>query len=208
MPESSQSTFSMLDFSFKYTFLHPHSKKSTWIVSDMPHLEKKLVSSLELSSVNKSKLNLIQKSCPLYLKIIADVWRVTRVSDSHLFMDTRLTKNHCNKDRFFRMNVSLSVQVLSASTCNMIQTTIADDNVMQNIRLDFDRHNDTLNLVSKENLLVETRNGAFFGSNNFTKFAPENATQGIEEHLCMLVWFNYWKVIVFSKYENKRMNSY
>ena len=102
------------------------------------------------------------------------------------------------------MNVSIAVQVISSSTRNVIQTEISDDNTIQNIRLDFYRHNYALNLMSKANFLAHMCDGTFSGSNNFTKFAPECATEVIEEHLHMLVWFNFWKVGVFSKDENKK----
>ena len=90
-------------------------------------------------------------------------------------MDTRLTEKNFNKDGFYRMNVNLAVQFLSASTCDMIQTTIADNNTIQNIRLDFNRHNEKLNLMSKVNLLVDMCNSALSRSNHFTKFSVENS---------------------------------
>ena len=101
------------------------------------------------------------------------------------------------------MNVSLAVKVLSASTHDVIQTEIADDNAIQSVRLDFDRHNEMLNLLSKANSLVDMCNSTFSGSNPFAKFAPENNAQVIEECLHILVWFNDWKLRVFSKDENK-----
>ena len=106
------------------------------------------------------------------------------------------------------MNVSLAVQVLSASTCDMIQNAIANDNMMQNIRLDFDRYYEILNVISKVNLLEDMCNSTLSGSNHLTKFTIENATQVIEEYLRILFWFNNWKVRVFSKDYNKRMNYY
>ena len=71
---------------------------------------------------------------------------------------------------------------------------------MRNITLDFDRLNETLNLMSKEKILADICNVASSGFNNFTKFTPKNSAQVIENYLLMLVWFNDWKVIAFSKY--------
>ena len=108
----------------------------------------------------------------MVLKTIANVWREIRFINDHRLMDTRLTEKHFNKDGFSRMNVSLVVQVLITHTHNMIQTVIADDNAMKNIRLNFDRHNEMLNLMSKVNLLAVICNGTLSESNHFTKFTP------------------------------------
>ena len=62
----------------------------------------------------------MQKGCTLHLKIIVHVCRGARTSNDHLLMVTRLTEQNLNKEGFSRMNVSLIVQVLSASTYNMI----------------------------------------------------------------------------------------
>ena len=72
----------------------------------------------------------------------------------------------------------------------MTQTTIADDDVIQNIRLCFDRCNEMLILMSKVNLLADICNSTFSGSNHFTKFTPENSAQVIEEYMHILVGFN------------------
>ena len=90
----------MLDFAFKCTFLHPYSKKPMFIISDVPHLSKKLVNSLELSSDNKSERNLMHRGCPLNLKTIVDVWRATRASNFHLLIDTLLAEKYSTKMAF------------------------------------------------------------------------------------------------------------
>ena len=52
------SKLKVINFDCKYIRKHPISHDSMFLIADIPHLIKKIVSSLEISSLNKLKLSI------------------------------------------------------------------------------------------------------------------------------------------------------
>ena len=71
--------------------------------------------------LEKSKINMKYSGCSLNSKMIQDVWCLTRKSNKHRLMETKLSEKHFNKDTFSRMTVSLAVQLLSSSVIAMLK---------------------------------------------------------------------------------------
>ena len=83
-------------------------------IPDMPYLTKNIVTCLELSSSQKSKQKLRMGKVPMNLNMIEEVWLKTDGASGQL-QATKLTAHHFEKNVYSRMNVLLTMQVLSAS---------------------------------------------------------------------------------------------
>ena len=69
------SKFKDVNFDYKCVRKYPISHDPIFLVSDLPHLIKKIVNPLEISSLKKSKRSMEFNECPLNSKMIQDIWR-------------------------------------------------------------------------------------------------------------------------------------
>ena len=112
LPSDLTSKLKVINFDCKYIRKHPISHDSMFLIADIPHLIKKIVNSLEMSSLKKSKIIMEFNGCPLNNKMIQDIWRKINEGCHHRLMETKLSEKHFKKKRFSRMNGSLATQVL------------------------------------------------------------------------------------------------
>jgi hypothetical protein len=89
----------------------------------MPHLTKNVVTCLKLLSISISKWKLRMGQVPINIGMIEDVWLKSSGASVQL-QATKLTSNHFVKNAYSWMNVSLTTQLLLASTTAMIQNAI------------------------------------------------------------------------------------
>ena len=73
--ENNSSKFKDINFDYKFVRKHPISHDPMFLIADMPHLIKKIVNYLEMSSLKKSKRNMEFDGCPLNSKMIQNIWR-------------------------------------------------------------------------------------------------------------------------------------
>ena len=69
---------SSINYEFKTLMLHPIIDKPIFSIADMPHLIKKIMNALEISSLKKSKKNTKYSGCPLNFNMIQDIWCLTK----------------------------------------------------------------------------------------------------------------------------------
>ena len=62
---------------------HPMPHDIIFIIADIPHLVKKIINALEMSSLKKSKRNMEFDGCPLNSKMIQDNWKKTNEGCHH-----------------------------------------------------------------------------------------------------------------------------
>ena len=111
LPSDLTSKIKDIIFDYKCVRKHPISHDPMFLIADMPHLIKKIVNSLEISSLKKSKRNMEFDRCPLNSKMIQDVWRKTNEGCHHRLMKIKLSEKYFNKDGLSRMNVSLATHL-------------------------------------------------------------------------------------------------
>ena len=93
IPIDLKNKFPSIKYDFKNVMLHPITDEPIFFIADMPHLIKKIVNALEMSSLKKSKRNMKYSGCPLNSKMIQDVWRLTRKKSKHRLMEQNYQKN-------------------------------------------------------------------------------------------------------------------
>jgi hypothetical protein len=99
---------------------------------DMPHLTKNIVTCLELLSSSKSKQKLKLGHVPMNMGTVEDFWLKSDGASGQLHT-TKLTSLHFEKNAYSRMNVQLVTQFLSASTTEMIQSAMDDNEIVLNL---------------------------------------------------------------------------
>ena len=67
------SKFKDVNFDYKCVRKHPISHDPMFLIADMPHLIKKIINPLEISSLKKSKRSMEFNECPLNSKMIQDI---------------------------------------------------------------------------------------------------------------------------------------
>ena len=192
LPSDLKSKFKDVNFEYKCVRKHPISHDLIFLIADMPHLVKKIVNALEMSSLKKSKRNMEFDGCPLNCKMIQDIWRKTNEGCHHRLMETKLSEKHFNKDGFSRMNVSLATQLLSSSVASMMEAAIKDVNISRHLRLKPWQYRHIINLSRKVDRLVDICNGR---SRNHEKTGLFNTESGLEmQHdlLEILEYFSIW----------------
>ena len=70
-----KSKFKDVNFEYKCVRKHPMSHELIFLIVDMPHLVKKIVNALEMSSLKKPKRNMVFDGCSLNSKMIQGIWR-------------------------------------------------------------------------------------------------------------------------------------
>ena len=162
-------------------------------VPDMPHLTKNIVTALELSSTKTSKRYILFGKCPVNMKLIEDIWLELHGASGQL-QETKLTIRHFDKNAHSRMNVSLAMQLLSASVALIIREAIADDEVVLPLN-NKNIYNHVANLCEKWNEVVDICNG------KEGPHSPANAVERQDKLLDILDWFSGWRKLHDSRVE-------
>jgi hypothetical protein len=112
----------------------PVTMQGCIFIPNMLHLTKNIVTSLELSSSQKSKQKLRIGKVPISLNMIKEVWLKKEGASGQLHA-TKLSAHHFEKSAYSWMIVLLATQVLSASIAVMISNAIDDDDIVLNLRV-------------------------------------------------------------------------
>jgi hypothetical protein len=183
-------------------FINPSTGKPIFVIEDMPHVVKRLVNAMERSSKKKEKRNLRYEKnrYPIDLRMIQGVWQALGGGKFHL-SECKLGWQHFLKDAYSRMNVSLSVQVLSDTVVLMITKAQADPDIKLPMR---EFHYDKLKELARHvNSLVDIINGRSTEKNIFrADFKPETAEDIQKKLIEILKWFSDWRGSVFSEGNN------
>ena len=190
--ENNSSKFKDVNFDYKFVRKNPISHDSMFLIADIPHLIKKIVNYLEMSSLKKSKRNMEFDGCPLNSKMIQNMWRKRNEGYHHRLMETKLSEKHFNKDGFSRINVSLATQLLSSSVVSMMKAAIKDVNISSHLRLKSWQYRHTINLVRKIDSLVDTCNGRSRNHEYTGLFTPESGLEMQNNLLEILECFSIW----------------
>jgi hypothetical protein len=167
---------------------------------DMPRLTKIIVTCLELSSSSKSKRKLKLGRVPINMGMIEDVWLKSDGASGQLHT-TKLTSLHFEKNAYSRMNVQLATQFLSASTTEMIQSAMDDNEIVLNLR-EKGMYRHIRNLCMHWNGVVDICNG------RDGPHCPENATEQQMRLLQTLDWFLKWKALHDEMVREKRATEF
>jgi hypothetical protein len=208
---------------------HPVTHDPVFVLEDMPHVVKRIVNALEMSSNPRSKRKLRYAGNPLNLWMIQNCWEAMD-GRSLRMQDTKFTMRHFHKDAFTRMKVYLSTQVMSGSTVQMFRRALADDETEARMHYDRWQYTKIIELAAHVNNLVDIINGRgkktvataapvdaapVTGNNSgdadgqvdnyqyTSHFVPENATEIQEELLGILEWFYLWRASAIRKGKEK-----
>ena len=119
--------------------------------------------------------------------MVEDVWIQSDGMTGQL-QETKLSIAHFDKNAYSRMNVSLAMQVLSASVARMIRSAINDDEIFLALR-NKNMYTHLADLCENWNFVVDicnSRDGAH---------SPENARDRQMVLLDVLSWFTKWEKI-------------
>ena len=154
---------SHIPIDFKIAFDHPTLPGIQILAAgDMPHLIKKIVNAMECTGKSKSKTSLSYKSQRISLDIIKDLWEET--GDGKVGSSLRVLKytvDHFIKNAFNRMRVHLATQIISLSTCWLINEsssrkyTKEDLAPMREIIFTLDQSIDIMNATANHNGVKE-----------------------------------------------------
>ena len=161
-------------------------------ITDMSHLIKKIVNSLEMSSLKKLKGNMKYTECPLNSKLIQDVWRLTKKKSNHWLMETDLSEKNTS-----RVIVYLVDQLLSSSVVTMLRKATNDSSIHPNVDLKQNQYEKIIEMAEKVDKLVDICNGRSKEKRKYTAyFNPENGHKIQIELLDILDWFTLNEMIL------------
>ncbi len=166
----------------------------------MPHLTKNIVTCLELSSSQKSNRKLQMGNVPMNMDMIEEVWLQSDGTSGQL-QTTKLTSHHFEKNAYSRMNVSLAMQSLSASTAAMITNAMQDDDILLRLR-DKGMYGKIHDLCTHWIGMVDICNGQS-GPHN-----TENELNRQTQLLETLNWFLNWRILHEKMLSNNRASEY
>jgi hypothetical protein len=129
LPHEILDKYPTVDFDVKCLMTNPFSKQWIVFLPDMPHLTKNIVTSLELSSLQNLKRNLMYGKVPLNMQMIEEVWLKCDGASGQL-QSSKPTSLHFNKSAYSWMNMKLATQLLLQLTVEMIRYAIADNWIM------------------------------------------------------------------------------
>jgi hypothetical protein len=152
---------------------HPVTREPVFVLEDMPHVVKRIVNALEMSSNPRSKRKLRWSGNPLNLWMIQNCWEATD-GRSLRMQDTKLTMRHFVKDAFSRMKVYLATQVVSDSVVQMIKRALADDEA--DCHYDDWQYTAIIELAAHVNNLVDIINGRGKKTDDAAAVAPAVAS--------------------------------
>ena len=183
-----------IDFDINLVYQCPVTNRYVIFLPDMPHLTKNIVTATELSGSKFSKRDIKFGKCPINLSMVEDVW-IESDGTSGQLQQTKLSFAHFDKNAYSRMNVSLAMQVLSASVASMIRSAINDDEIflaLENKQM----YNHLADLCDKWDLVVDICNG------RDGAHSPENARTRQMVLLDVLSWFTKWEKLHLAAVEN------
>ena len=192
LPSDLTSKFKDVNFDYKCVRKYPISHDPIFLISDLPHLIKKIVNSLEMSSLKKSKRNMEFDGCPLNSKMIQDIWREKNEECHHRLMETKLSEKLFNKDGFSKMNVSLATQLLSSSIVSMMEIAIKDVKTSSHLILKPWQYRHIINLARKVDSFVDICNGRSRNYEYTGLFTPKLGLEMQNNLLEILEYFSIW----------------
>ncbi|KAL7542027.1 hypothetical protein ACHAWF_011062 [Thalassiosira exigua] len=202
LPTSLTRKYPAIDFNINIVFQDPVTDEFVIFLPDMPHLTKNIVTALEYSGSKHQKRSIMYGLCPVHLGMVEEVWMSMDGLTCQL-QDSKLTVGHFDKNAYSRMNVSLAMQILSASVARMIREAIADDEIKLILR-NKGMYNHIAHLCENWNLVVDICNG------RDGPHSPLNAEERQTQLLNVLNWFSQWKAKhdVDAANESKSTNEY
>lgn len=174
-----------IDFDLNLVYQCPVTDLYVVFLPDMPHLTKNIVTAIELSGSKSSKRNIKFGKCPIKLTMVEDVWIKSDGATGQL-QETMLSFAHFDKNAYSRMNVSLAMQVLSASVARMIRAAIEDDEIFLELR-NKRMYTHLADLCENWNSVVDICNS------RDGEHSPENARDRQMMLLDVLSWFTKLK---------------
>ena len=187
LPESLRMQYPAIDFELSLVYQDPVSKDYIIFLPDMPHLTKNMCTAIEFSSSLFSKRNIKFGKCPVNLGMIEEVWLEMEGATKQL-QETKLSRQHFDKNAYSRMNVSLAMQVFSASVAKILRDAINDDE----LTLAMDNkvvYNHLADLCEKWNDVIDICNG------RDGPHSPENGLERQKILLDVLNWFSEWEAM-------------
>lgn len=200
LPQSILDDYPDIDFDVMTVSQDPVTGEYFIFLPDMPHLSKNIVTALELSSSKKSKRSIKFGKCPTNMKMAEDIWLETDGATGQ-FHPTKLSIYHFDKNAHSRMNVSLAMQLLSASVASMIREAINDEEV----RLPFENknmYNHLADLCQYWDVVVDICNG------RDDPHTPKNASARQSMLLDILNWFTKWRKLHDQLVKEGKANEY
>lgn len=185
LPKSIIESYPEINFDIKLVYQDPVTDEYTIFLPDMPHLSKNICTALEYSASGYQKRNIKYGKCPVNLGLVEDVWQRCDGASCQL-QETKLSNEHFDKNAYSRMNVSLTMQVLSASVAKMIRDAINDDEVVLSLK-NKGIYNHIANLCEKWNDVFDNCNG------RDGPHAKGNTAERQKVLLDTLSWFSKWK---------------
>ena len=134
-----------------------------------------------------SKRSIKLGKCPTNIKMTEVIWLETGGATGQ-FHSTKLTIYHFDQNAHSRMNVSLAMQLFSASVAAMIRDAIKDEEV----RLPFENrniYNHLADLCQYWDVVVDICNG------RDGPHSPDNASDRQHMLLHILNWFTKWRAL-------------
>ena len=173
---------------------NPCSGEYVFIAEDMPHVIKRIVNAMEMSTIDPKTRNLWFGDNPINLGAIRDIWLATEGSDYGL-KTTKLSRRHFSKTSYSRMTVHLATQVLSESVANLMEKAIEDPEM--DLSMEGRKYQRLIELIRHCNKLVDICNGRKFKNNPHSgAFTRLNAVPMRESLLEILEWFDSWKLSI------------
>jgi hypothetical protein len=166
-----------------------------WVfcLGDMSHLFKKVVNAMDRSfqSGEYSGTKLKYDGADFSLDTIRDIWMKL---DNNGLRKWRFSMNHFNKDGFSRMCVYLAVQVLSESTCEMIDLYVQIDDEPTEMR---EKAAKLVPMIKAADQMVDIMNGSSTGKRHGMRKVGRVLNKPLHENLKLLAshftTFANWK---------------
>jgi hypothetical protein len=189
-----------IDYNVRCLMKDPVTRQWCIFLPDIPHLTKNILTCLELLFSSKSKQKLKLGRVPMNMGMVEDVWLKSDSASGQLHI-TKLTSLHFEMNAYSWMNVQLTTQFLSASTTEMIQSAMDDDEIMLNLR--------EKGMYRHIWDLCMHWNGVFDICNRQDRpHCPENAVEQQTHLLQTLDWFSKWKALHNEMMREKRATEF
>jgi hypothetical protein len=148
-----------IDYDVRCLMKDPVTMQWCVYIADILHLTKKNVLCLELLSSRSSKRKLRMGKVPMSLDMIEEVWLRSDGASCQL-QTTKRTSHHFKKNAYSWMNVSLAMQVPTASSAAMIASVMQDDDIVLNLHEE-EMYGHIHDLCTHWNGIVDICNGRF-----------------------------------------------
>ncbi|EJK46778.1 hypothetical protein THAOC_34538 [Thalassiosira oceanica] len=192
--------YNKIDFDLVVAFENEVTGERHYIIPDLCHLGKNLVTCLELSSNKSSQRDLKNGKAPVNLRMGEHCWLATGGGSNQL-QETKLTNRHWDRNAYSRMNVLLAFQVLSASCAAMIRNAISDEEIKLPIE-NKGVYNHLANFCDNMNTVIDICNG------RDGPHTPENAVERQTLLLEKMQYFFEWKELHDKRVKDEEATEY